>query len=125
MSFLITYAGVSRPPTVWHNGPGVRLKAGTHVWWVTADEWPDYIVRAGRFSVMIAACRPERVARVRTGNGKYEEVPFARLFVSKQDAEAEALVLREFAVSQLLAAPKSRLRDKCEQVVNVSNKRRG
>jgi hypothetical protein len=89
--------GVSQPPTRWHTGPGVRLKPGDQVWYVAVtSRWPLYEVYQGKFAALVSERRPELVARLVTDQGGIDVI-YPRLFVSKQLAEMEAQVLREFA----------------------------
>ena len=93
------WSGVSQPPSRWHTGPGVRLNPGDAVWFVLATDWPTYTVASGTFVTMIAQRLPEKVARLAIAKGQGLEVVSARLFVSRQLAQAEAQILMDFASS--------------------------
>lgn len=87
------WVGVSQPPSRWHTGPGVRLVAGDRVWWL-AGGWPRPIVRKASFQLLVGK---DAVILI-DERGRRVETCLARLFTSREQAEAEAAVLEEFAV---------------------------
>jgi len=103
-----SHPGVSQPPAKWHTGPGCRLFPGATVWYVSQIKWPVYTVIEARVvtiwgryddAVTLSGGRPQQSITV----------SLARVFVSKQEAEAEARILEQFAGEPSVPAPKFKL----------------
>lgn len=100
------WPGLSRPPLRWHTGPLEEPARGAPVWYIMpAEQWPDYVVCRARFQSMVAAS-PYPIARLATDKEQVE-VGYARLFVTRSEAEQEARILTEFASGQRTGTTRS------------------